>query len=180
MKRIIIMLAALALVASFTLMAAAEDYAFTGVKKCGMCHKKPEAGEQLRIWTESAHAKAFTELASEKSLAIAKEMGIGNPQEADECLKCHVTGHGTGDLAAKILPENGVGCESCHGAGGGYYKKATMNGLFTGEIEPASVGLTVIDEATCTACHNEESPTFVEFNYEEALKEIAHPVPAAE
>lgn len=180
MKRLIITLAALTLVAGLVFTAAAEDYTFTGVKKCGMCHKKPEAGEQLRIWSESSHATAYATLANEQSLAIAKEKGIGNPQEADECLKCHVTGHGAGELAAKILPENGVGCESCHGAGSGYFKKATMTGLFAGEIEAASVGMTVIDEKTCTACHNEESPTFKGFEYEERLKEILHTVPTAE
>ncbi len=180
MKKTVIMLAALVLVAGFAFTAMAEDISYMGVKKCKMCHKKPAAGEQFRLWSESPHAQAFATLANEESAKIASEMGIDNPQEADECLKCHVTGHGEGDLAAKILPENGVGCESCHGAGSAYYKKKTMKAIYAGEQDGAALGLTVIDEATCTACHNEESPTFKGFDYEERVKEIAHPVPEAE
>jgi hypothetical protein len=41
-------------------------------------------------------------------------------------------------------------------------------------------GLIIPDEALCRSCHNEESPTFKGFNYEEYLAKIAHPVPAAE
>jgi hypothetical protein len=145
-----------------------------------MCHKKVEQGEQFRLWSESPHANAFATLASEQSLEIAKEMGIGNPQEADECLKCHVTGHGEGELAALILPENGVGCESCHGAGSAYKKKSIMKAITAGEQDGEALGLITITEETCTACHNEESPTFKDFDYEVRVLEMAHPVPAAE
>ena len=41
-------------------------------------------------------------------------------------------------------------------------------------------GFIVPDENLCETCHNEESPTFKGFKYEEALKQIAHPNPAAE
>jgi hypothetical protein len=36
------------------------------------------------------------------------------------------------------------------------------------------------DEKLCIGCHNEESPTYKEFNYAEAVKQIAHPRPAKE
>jgi hypothetical protein len=54
-----------------------------------------------------------------------------------------------------------------------------MVALTTGEIEPASVGLVIPDEKTCKTCHNEESPTFAGFEYEEMVKKIAHPIPDA-
>ena len=180
MKRTVIMLAALALIAGIAFTAAAEGNSYMGVKKCKMCHKKPAAGEQFKLWSESPHANAFATLATEQSMEIAKGMGIDNPQEADECLKCHVTGHGAGDLALKVLPENGVGCESCHGAGSAYYKKKDMKAIFAGEVDGATLGLTKITAETCTVCHNEESPTYKEFDYEVRVKEMAHPVPAAE
>ncbi len=180
MKRIVIMLAALILVAGYVISASADESTYVGVKKCKMCHKKVAAGEQFRLWSESSHANAFATLANEQSMEIAKKMGIDNPQEADECLKCHVTGHGEGELAALILPENGVGCESCHGAGSAYKKKSIMKAIYAGEQDGAALGLVTITEETCTACHNEESPTFEGFNYEERVLEMAHPVPAAE
>ena len=36
-----------------------------------------------------------------------------------------------------------------------------------------------LTEATCIACHNEESPTFKSFNFEEKAAEVAHPRPAS-
>ncbi len=159
----------------------AGEHMVIGAAKCKTCHKKPEAGEQYPIWEKSQHAQAYATLASEKSMEIAKAKGIANPQEADECLSCHVTGHGVAAelLGTKYDKTQGVSCESCHGAGGDYYKKKTMVAIISGEVDGASVGLQTPDEKTCLGCHNDKSPTFKEFNYEEKLKKIAHPIPDA-
>jgi hypothetical protein len=156
-----------------------KDREFVGVDKCKMCHKKPDQGEQYTKWLEGPHSKAYETLANDKSKEIAKGLEIENPQEADECLKCHVTAHGVKAelLGKKHKIEDGVGCESCHGAGGDYFKMSTMKKLAAGEIEPASVGLIEPDEKLCITCHNEESPTYKEFVFEERVKQIAHPIP---
>lgn len=152
---------------------------FIGVDKCKMCHKKPDQGEQYTKWLEGPHAKAYATLASDKSKEIAKKMKIEDPQKADACLKCHVTAHGVDAklLGEKHKMEDGIGCESCHGAGGEYYKMTTMKKLAAGEIEPASVGLVLPDEKVCVTCHNEESPTYKEFVFKDRVKLIAHPIP---
>jgi len=175
----------LAAVAAVWYVLASPSYAeekqrtFVGASKCKTCHKTEAQGSQYPIWEKSAHAKAYEVLASEASLAIAKEKGIENPQTADECLKCHVTGHGVAKefLGDKYAAAEGVSCESCHGAGGDYIKMSVMKAIASGETEPASVGLVVPDEKTCVACHNEESPTYKPFEYEKRLAEIAHPIP---
>lgn len=162
-------------------IAAAADRAFVGSTKCATCHKTAAQGEQFPKWQASKHAKAYATLASPKALEIAKAKGIADPQKAPECLKCHVTAHG---VDAKLLGEkyavtDGVGCESCHGAGADYMKKATMEGITAGTIDPATVGLVKPDKAKCESCHNKESPTFAGFDYEKAKAAIAHPVPEA-
>lgn len=156
-----------------------DQRTFEGVARCKTCHRKEEDGQQFAIWEASAHAKAFAALASDEAKAIGAEKGIENPQEADECLKCHVTGHGVAEefLGKRYDIADGVGCESCHGPGGDYYKKATMEGIASGEIDPASVGLVIPTEETCLQCHNEESPTYKEFDYETFVAKIAHPIP---
>jgi hypothetical protein len=161
--------------------AQAEDYEYTGLKKCSMCHKKDATGNQLAKWEAGPHAKAYETLATDEAKAAAKELGIENPQADPKCLKCHATAFSVmADLEnQKITMEEGVSCEGCHGAGSGYYKKATMEGIAAGEIEAASVGLVVPDEATCKGCHNEESPTFKGFEFKEAVAKIAHPIPEA-
>lgn len=159
-----------------------EDREFRGVDGCKTCHRKPEQGEQFRIWEESPHSKAYDVLAGDEAKAIAAERGIDTPQESGECLKCHVTAYGVDEslLGSKYKITDGVGCESCHGAGGDYYKKSTMEGISAGEIDPASVGLIHPTEEVCVTCHNDESPTFEGFNFEEAKEKIAHPVPPKE
>jgi hypothetical protein len=152
---------------------------YVGVAKCKTCHKSEAQGEQHPIWLEGPHAKAYEALASDKAKEIAKEEGIEDAQKADECLKCHVTGHGAAAelLGTKYAATDGVGCESCHGAGGDYYKKKTMVAVITGEIEAASVGLTLPDEETCKGCHNDKSPTFESFDFKKMAAKIAHPIP---
>jgi hypothetical protein len=152
---------------------------FVGVSKCKMCHKSAKQGEQFVIWSKGPHAKAYAALAGEEAKAIAKERKIEDPQTAPECLKCHVTAYGVDAkyLGAKHNAEDGVGCESCHGAGGDYNKKKTMVGILLGDIDPASVGLIKPDEKLCVGCHNEESPTFKKFDYKTMIAKIAHPVP---
>ena len=156
------------------------DAEFIGATRCRTCHRTEEQGEQFPIWEKSAHAGAFATLASDEAKSIAQGKGIADPQAATECLQCHVAAF---DAPAERLGDRydkaeGVTCESCHGAGGEYYRKATMEGISSGEIDPASVGLIKPDEALCRTCHNEKSPTFKGFDFEEFWAKIAHPVPA--
>ena len=186
MRKLSVLLLALLVAVTWGLIsvgdtAVAGEAKFMGAGKCKTCHKKPEQGEQFKKWSESPHANAYATLAGEKALAIAKEKGIADPQKADECLQCHVTGHGAAAemLGPKYAVTDGVGCESCHGAGGNYYKKKTMKGITMGEIDRASVGLVKPDEKTCTQCHNDKSPTFDGFDFKEMVKKVAHPLPDA-
>jgi hypothetical protein len=141
-----------------------------------VCHKKAKQGEQRRIWEESAHAKAFETLASPAALEIGKAKGISNPQEADECLVCHVTAHGISDdlKGKKFSHTEGVGCEVCHGPGSIYKKRSIMKV----REESVAAGLILPDEQTCLKCHNEKSPTYKPFDYVEKWGAIAHPKPA--
>lgn len=152
---------------------------FEGVDKCKICHKNPQQGEQYRIWSESLHAKAYETLAGDKAKQYGEKRGIENPQTAPQCLKCHVTAYGVDAqfLGPKYKITDGVGCESCHGAGEEYSKLKTMKAVTAGTMDPASVGLVIPDEKVCIGCHNEESPAFKGFDFEEFSKKIAHPIP---
>jgi hypothetical protein len=162
--------------------AAADEYEYVGAKKCKSCHKKELMGNQYGEWQMGQHSKTFETLMGDKALELAKEQGIaGPPHEANECLKCHVTAYGKPASAFATKPFkdlDGVQCESCHGPGSGYKKKKTMSdreqSIAKGMWEPGK------DEKICTACHNDESPSWdpaVGFDYEAAKEEIAHPIP---
>ncbi|MGD8395017.1 MAG: cytochrome c family protein [Candidatus Eiseniibacteriota bacterium] len=157
-----------------------ESFDFTGVKKCKICHKTEKSGDQFGIWEKSAHASAYATLATDEAKEIAAKRDLGDPQKAPECLRCHVTAFPVLDNIGeeKITLEEGVSCESCHGPGSGYWKKKTMEAITAGELDAATVGLMLPEPDDCLACHNEDSPTFKAFDYEERWAAIAHPIPA--
>ena len=161
----------------------AADHQYIGAAKCKTCHKKELIGNQYGAWQDGKHAKAFEQLKSDKAAEIAKEKGLSAPAyESDECLKCHMTGHGLAATAFAKKPlkaSDGVQCESCHGPGSDYKKKKTMadhaKSVAAGMWEPGK------KEAICTTCHNDKSPTWdaaVGFDFEARKKDIAHPIPA--
>ena len=71
--------------------------------------------------------------------------------------------------------EDGVQCETCHGAGSDYKSLKVMKD----KQLAMKNGLEMHDniEEFCKSCHNPESPTFVEFKFEESWNKIKHPVP---
>jgi len=85
------------------------------------------------------------------------------------------------DLAShKITMEEGVSCESCHGAGSNYYKKKTMEEIAAGTLDGKTVGLLEPTEAMCKTCHTPEGNSFYkDFVFAERVKKIAHPIPEA-
>lgn len=150
---------------------------FVGAKTCGMCHKKPDQGEQLKIWEESGHANAYKTLLTEEADKIAG----GKAVENKDCLKCHATGYDVDAalLGKKFNIEDGVQCETCHGAGSEYKSKKIMED----HAKSVAAGMTEYKdeaaiEAQCKSCHNQESPTYKEFKFEEMWAKIKHPVPA--
>jgi len=176
----------------------AQNIEYVGSSSCKMCHNKDAKGAQYTKWKSSSHAGSFETLKSDKAVQIANEKGIkGNAWEVSECLTCHTTGFGKdgyeikdesfwtpnvddklGNKAVKrMMGLQSVGCESCHGAGNKYKSKKIMVAVYTGEIDGSTVGLERVDEETCIVCHNDSSPTFKPFNFEERIEKIGHSIP---
>lgn len=155
----------------------AQPYGYEGTQVCGMCHKTEKQGQQLKIWQDSKHAQAYKALQSDKANEIAMKKFGKKAVEAEGCLKCHVSGHGVDKalLGAKFKMEDGVQCETCHGAGSAYKVMSVMKN----KAEAMKKGLVVPDnkEKFCVKCHNSESPTFKSFKYDEMWKKIAHATP---
>lgn len=160
----------------------AQSYRYEGTQVCGTCHKTEKQGQQLKIWSESKHAGAYKTLMTEAADKIAKDKGLTTKAvESPECLSCHASGYNVADpklVGAKFKIEDGVQCETCHGPGSAYKSLKIM------KVREESVknGLVVWKDKTemengCKGCHNEKSPTFKEFKFEEMWAKIAHPVP---
>ena len=162
---------------------APDEYShqFIGVAKCKMCHKKEKKGLQYEIWRESAHSRAYETLATPDAKELGKKYGVIDPQKDSKCLRCHTTGHDAPSKfkGRKFDISEGVGCESCHGAGGDYYKFKVMKRIRRGSIDPQSVGLIIPNEDTCKECHDADGhmPVKEEFNFKIMWAKIAHPIP---
>lgn len=155
-----------------------KPHGFVGASTCGMCHKSEKAGKQLDIWSSSKHAGAYKVLQTKEADAIAVEKGFTTPAvKTDACLKCHAVGYNVDAtlLGAKFKVEDGVQCESCHGAGADYKDMKVMkskdDAISKGLIVHADV------EKFCVTCHNTESPTYKEFKFEDMWSKINHSIP---
>ncbi len=131
---------------------------FAGMETCSICHLSRRRGNQVGAWQETAHAKGYTNLATEKYKAVGKEVGVDDPQKSEKCLRCHTTAYGVEArwLAATYKREEGVTCEACHGPGEDFALATVM----PEKQKAVALGLYEHPEASCTWCHNEQSPTW--------------------
>jgi len=142
-----------------------------GALACGTCHQGPMMGYQLSLWRMSRHAQAYASLSTPRAAELAKAMGVaGDPQVAPACLKCHATGGGPQAPAAEGFSHlEGVGCESCHGAGSEYMAEPVMRDA----VASRKAGLQPVSEKTCAACHANAHGK--PFDFAKAKAAIAHP-----
>lgn len=152
---------------------------YVGANTCvGACHNSESQGDQYRIWSESAHSKAFLTLETEIADSIARSKGfITAASETPQCVKCHVLGKeiDESELQGSFDKRQGIQCESCHGPGSEYKKLSVMKD----KDEAVANGLIIHTEKQkfCIQCHNEESPTYFNFDYDQMWEMIAHPKP---
>ncbi len=152
----------------------AQNFKYIGAAKCKMCHNKAPKGEQYNKWLEGPHANAMKTLSTDAAKEIATAKGIADPTTDAACIKCHSTmGHIDTKLAASLKAEEGVSCESCHGPGS-MYKGASVMKKRDLSMEK---GLILPTEEVCITCHNEESPTYKPFVYDEYVAKIDHSDP---
>jgi hypothetical protein len=158
-----------------------EEWSYQGTQKCKKCHIK-----QYKGWSQTKMAKAFELLKPGVRAEEKKSVGLDPEKDytKDEtCIPCHTTGYGKsgGFTSLEETPELvGVGCEVCHGPGGGYLREGymTMKNKMYKRSELIEAGLVIPDASTCTAlCHNENSPFFKAdqpFDWEKRKSEGTH------
>jgi len=146
----------------FLVGVASAQHEYVGAKSCTGCHKKNGVADK---WKESKHAAAFTDLTSANGKKFATTAGVADATKDAKCTKCHVT---NATNAAE-----GVGCESCHGAGKDYKLPAVMKD----KAKAAAAGLLTPNEKTCTTtCHNDADKTHAraKFSFATFYPKIKH------
>ncbi|MDP2794262.1 MAG: cytochrome c family protein [Sulfurisoma sp.] len=145
-------------------IATAAEPAYVGVKTCTKCHDV-----QGESWAGTAHAKAFDSLKAGAKTDEKKKAKLDPAKDYTkdkDCMGCHATGFGkAGGFAAGTEPGGAkalgtVGCESCHGAGGGYRdehgkaeKKLKKDGQATPRKTLVAAGQNFDYERACGTCH---------------------------
>ena len=100
----------------------ADDEKFVGSVGCRSSSCHGGAGEkrsQYITWSQKDfHAKAFAILLDARSARIADAAGIAQAQSSARCTVCHSPFQSVAQtrLAPAAHPDEGVSCESCHGA----------------------------------------------------------------
>lgn len=145
MRKYIILIPLLILI--FNLLVISQEHKYIGDTKCKMCHSK-----QFKSWETTPHAKAWAALKPEE-------------QKKDECAICHSTGY---KKSEELLTN--VQCEACHGPGSDYKDIKIMKN----KEKAIAAGLIIPTEETCKTCHNEKSPNYKGFNFDEYSKKGVH------
>lgn len=161
--------AALSMLLAMPLQAAAPvdgPGRFLGVNTCGnsQCHDSAEPWRnatvlmhERRIWQEQdPHARAYETLRGEPAQRIASRLGLGAATQAEPCLACHSTRVPKAQQGPAFRVEMGIGCESCHGAGGNFLSThvqptATHAGNLAAGMYPLSDPQA--RAALCASCH---------------------------
>ena len=123
-----------------------------GSARCGECHGLQINGNQQQVWENSKHSKAYKILSSDKSTEYTKKNNLEAGVTNKICLRCHTTDsflEGPPKLSSFNIDE-GVGCETCHGAGSKYSANDVMK---SGQLF-REYGGSKSNETTCLKCHN--------------------------
>ena len=108
---------------------------FNGSSTCAgsNCHgaTSPAQGTDINhneytVWSDASQAKhvnSYRVLDSQVARLIARNMGVGEPTQAQLCLDCHSMNVPAHQRGPNFNVEEGIGCEACHGGSGQWLDK---------------------------------------------------------
>jgi hypothetical protein len=160
--------------------AASAQATYVSNKQCKVCHNTKEMGEIWNAWKATPHAKAFETLSTPAALEAGKKAGVDKPAESPKCLVCHLTAAdaATAKQPETLVKEDGVQCETCHGAAS-LHKADGMKFKSGDKTIKMDAHITVKpDEKLCVTCHNDKSPTWKgKFDFKASWEKVKHGIP---
>jgi hypothetical protein len=138
-----------------------------GVASCasGVCHgvaKPLEGSPVLRneyvSWSHfDPHAGAYRRLREEASRRMAARLGIADATREPLCLDCHAENVAPARRGPRFQFDDGVGCESCHGASSNWIASHD-DAPRVSHADNLALGLVALERAevragVCAACH---------------------------
>jgi hypothetical protein len=148
---------------------------FIGAVGCRSSSCHGGAGEkrsQYITWShQDFHARAYAILLDARSARIAESAGIGKAQASSRCTMCHSPFQSVAQarLPPTVHPDEGVSCESCHGAAGPWLRGHTRTDwTYTTRVNAGMRDLRnlYVRANACVACHQ---------NIDNQLLKAGHP-----
>jgi len=128
--------------------------------KSSSCHGGAgEKRSQYITWSrQDFHTRAFAILLDARSARIAETVGIGEAQSSVRCTVCHSPFQSVAPLrlASTAHADEGVSCESCHGAAGSWLRghtRADWNYAMRVSGGMRDLRSLFVRANTCIACH---------------------------
>jgi hypothetical protein len=155
--------------------------AFVGAVGCrsSSCHggAGPKRSQYITWSRQDFHAKAFAVLTNARSARIAETLGPTPAQENARCTVCHSPFGSVAQtrLTATAHPDEGVSCESCHGASGTWLRGHTRRDwtystrVAAGMRDMRSL---YVRANTCVACHQNVEPELLRAGHPELTFEL--------
>lgn len=143
---------------------------FTGVVGCSTsgCHGGAgDMNKQATVWFRAdPHSRAYATLTTARSQRMAESLGMADAAKDVRCTSCHAP-MATVPAARReqgVTVEEGVSCESCHGAGSGWIRLHTRKD--TTRAQRVAAGMRDLEDLylranTCVACHQAIEPALV-------------------
>lgn len=147
--------------------------------KSSSCHggAGPKRSQYI-IWSRhDFHTKAFAVLLNARSERIADSLGIGGATSSARCTVCHspLQSVAPSRLAPTAHPGEGVSCETCHGAAGGWLRGHTRTDWSYNTRVAAGMrdlrNLYVRANA-CVACHQNLAPELLKAGHPDLFFEL--------
>jgi hypothetical protein len=134
--------------------------------------------DQYFTWSQKDfHTKAFAVLLNSRSERIAESLGIPAAQTSARCTVCHSPFQSVAPsrLAPGAHPDEGVSCETCHGAAGGWLRGHTRKDwsystrVGAGMRDLRSI---YVRATACAACHQNLAPEVLKAGHPDLFFEL--------
>jgi len=142
-----------------------QAFAAKGTDLCVRCHRSEQSAwvdaSTTATWRHDAHSRAHLALASDNPRTRGMEAVLGiKAASTTACIACHT--HSAGEPTVEeetALVHAGINCETCHGAGSGYFEPhMEKRWRFLSSAEKEALGMhdlrnPVRKAENCLSCH---------------------------
>jgi hypothetical protein len=147
--------------------------------KSSSCHggAGPKRSQYITWSRQDFHTKAYAVLLNSRSERIAESLGIAGAQSSARCTVCHspLQSVAPSRLIHTAQPDEGVSCETCHGAAGGWLRGHTRpDWTYNTRVAAGMRDLRnlYVRANACVACHQNLAPELLKAGHPDLFFEL--------